>query len=119
MAQSGGNSSSDDMHQELDALEKRITQLKINYDQYFLGIEKLEPARERDDINRFIIDLMGRFVRNTGAKFRRESLKAKFLSYARYWDRILKQIEDGTYRGHRVKAALHERERLKEPPANG
>lgn len=106
------------MHQELDALEKRIQTLKISYDQYFLGIEKLEPAKERDDVNRLIIDLMGRFVRNTGAKFRRESLKAKFLSYGRYWDRILKQIEDGTYRGHRIKAKLHERERAEKDHAH-
>ena len=107
------------MHQELDALEKRIQTLKIAYDQYFLGIEKLEPAKERDDVNKLINELMGRFVRNTGAKFRRESLKAKFLSYGRYWDRILKQIEDGTYRGHRIKAKLHERERAEKEQPNG
>jgi hypothetical protein len=102
----------EDIQKELDVLEKRITQLKVNYDQYFLGMEKFEPHKERGDINRVIIELAARYLRNTGAKFRRDSLKAKFLSYTRYWDRILKQIEDGTYKGHQVKAALHERERL-------
>src|SRR6476659_4862313 len=109
MAAPGGT---EDIQKQLDVLDKRITGLKVAYDQYFLGMEKFEPQKERIEVNKVILELGTRFIRNTGAKFRRDSLKAKFLSYARYWDRILKQIEEGTYRGHQVKAALHERERM-------
>jgi hypothetical protein len=101
----------DDVQKELDELDHRLSALKILYDKYFLGMEKLEPQRERADVNKTIIDLGSRFIRNTGAKFRRDTLKNKFLTYQRFWDRILKQIEDGTYKGHKVKAELHERER--------
>lgn len=103
----------DDIQKELDELDKRITALKVAYDQYFLGMEKLEPAKERGDVNKVILDLGGRFIRNTGAKFRRDQLKSKFLTYARLWDRTLKEIEEGTYRGHRVKAELREKERAR------
>ena len=102
----------DDIQKELDQLDAAITSLKVAYDKYFLGMEKLEPIRERAEINKTILDLASRFIRNTGAKFRRDQLKSKFLTYQRLWDRILKQIEDGTYKGHKVKADLHERERL-------
>jgi len=97
---------------ELDELDSRLTALKIGYDKYFLGMEKYEPQKDRIDIGRIINELAGRYIRNTGAKFRRDQLKSKFLSYGRYWDRILKQIEDGTYRAHKIKAELHEKERL-------
>lgn len=101
----------DDVQKELDELDQRLSALKVLYDKYFLGMEKLEPQRERADVNKTIIDLGSRFIRNTGAKFRRDTLKNKFLTYQRYWDRILKQIEDGTFKGHKIKAELHERER--------
>lgn len=101
-----------DIMKQLDELDSRLTALKIGYDKYFLGMEKFEPQKDRIEIGRIITELAAKFIRNTGAKFRRDQLKSKFLSYGRYWDRILKQIEDGTYRGHRVKAELHEKERL-------
>ena len=101
----------DDIQKDLDELDARLAALKVQYDKYFLGMEKLEPAKERAEIQKINLELGGRFIRNTGAKFRRDSLKNKFLSYCRYWDRILKQIEDGTYKGHKIKAELHERER--------
>lgn len=107
----------DDIQKDLDALDKRLSDLKITYDKYFLGMERFEPIQAREDVGRMIIELSGRFIRNTGAKFRRDSLKSKFLSYSRYWDRILKQIEEGTYKGHKVKAELHERERLEKEAA--
>jgi len=102
---------SEDILKELDELDKRLAVLKVAYDKYFLGMEKLEPSRDRADMNKIINDIGTRYVRNTGATFRRDSLKNKFLAYGRYWDRILKQIEEGTYKGHRVKAELHEKER--------
>lgn len=101
----------DDIQKELDELDHRLAALKVQYDKYFLGMEKLEPSKERAEIQKINLELGGRFIRNTGAKFRRDSLKNKFLSYCRFWDRILKQIEDGTYKGHKIKAELHERER--------
>lgn len=101
----------DDIQKDLDELDARLAALKVLYDKYFLGMEKLEPSKERAEIQKINLELGGRFIRNTGAKFRRDSLKNKFLSYCRYWDRILKQIEDGTYKGHKIKAELHERER--------
>lgn len=101
----------EDVQKELDVLDARMTALKVLYDKYFLGMEKLEPIRERAEIQKTIIELGTRFIRNTGAKFRRDTLKNKFLTYQRFWDRILKQIEDGTYKGHKIKAELHERER--------
>ena len=101
----------DDVQKELDELDSRMTALKVLYDKYFLGMEKLEPQRERAEIHKTIIELGTRFIRNTGAKFRRDTLKNKFLTYQRFWDRILKQIEEGTYKGHKIKAELHERER--------
>jgi hypothetical protein len=102
----------EDINRDLDHLETQLMELKIIYDKYFLGMERLEPLRLRTEVQRAVIEMGTRYVRNTGAKYRRDQIKSKYLSYCRYWDRILKQIEEGTYKGHRVKAELHERERL-------
>lgn len=37
-------------------------------------------------------------MRNTGARFRFQTLVQRFTSYQTYWNRILRQMEEGTYR---------------------
>lgn len=106
-----------DIQKELDELDKRITALKVTFDKYFLGIERLPPLQEKEEIHKKVTDMSVRFIRNTAAKFRRDALKNKFLSYNRYWDRTLQQIEDGTFVNHLKKAKLRERERLEKTAA--
>jgi hypothetical protein len=102
----------EDFQKDLDELDVRLTALKVSYDKYFLGIEKFPPDKERAAVSKTILDLGNRFIRNTGHKFRRDTLKNKFLTYCRLWDRNLKEIEEGTFKPHKIKAELHERERL-------
>lgn len=45
-----------ELAQRLDEIEKRIFQLKLNYEKYFGGRERLEPMKERDDLKRLIRD---------------------------------------------------------------
>jgi len=81
----------------LDELDSRIEALKILYEQYFLGMEKLEPLKERQGVARIVRRVQSAQTKNTAIRFRLNSLNQRFLSYQNYWNRIVRQIEAGTY----------------------
>ncbi len=78
-------------------LEKRVEHLRSTYDQYFQGLERVEPLPERDDLRRQILQIRTIQSRNTGLRFRINQLVAKFNVYEDYWNRVARQVEEGTY----------------------
>lgn len=104
----------DELTSETQAVEEELEALKAKYDLYFLGIERREPGRWREDLKKKVLRLKTAFTRNTGLKFRIQSLHARFLSYERMWLRSAREKEEGTYRRDLFKARLHRHE---EPPA--
>lgn len=83
--------------QDLNRLEKELENLRIRYEQYFMGIERIEPADERKRVRRQIVVASETYTANTAVKFRAQNLKSRLASYENYWNRINKQIEEGTY----------------------
>jgi uncharacterized coiled-coil DUF342 family protein len=94
--------------QEIAQLEKKLNQLKTEYDKYFAGIERIEPSRLRDEVQRIIRQAGTWHITNTGMKFKRDNLIAQFNSYTQYWNRILRRIEEGTYERDVFKMKLKE-----------
>lgn len=91
----------------LDACEKveeELEKLKGRFELYFLGIDRREPAREREETKRRVARLKGEFTRNTGLRFRIETLHARFISYERMWTRSAREKEEGTYRRDLIRA---------------
>jgi hypothetical protein len=76
----------------------KLARLKALYEQYFQGIEKVEPTVPRKDLDRQMEFLRKNQPRNTALRFRFQMLLAKYGSYQTYWQRIARQIEEGTYR---------------------
>ena len=85
-------------------LETRIDRLRALYDQYFMGIEKLEPNVPRKDIDRRIFILRKVQIRNTGIRFRFQMILQRYNTYQTYWQRICRKIDDGTYKRHMLRA---------------
>lgn len=81
----------------LNELETKMGRLRSLYEQYFMGIERIPPATARKEVFRLIRRAEGIYVRNTAQKFRLRSLVQRFNSYKAYWNRVEKQIEEGTY----------------------
>src|ERR1700679_2710531 len=79
-------------------LETRLDRLRSLYDQYFMGIERLEPLVPRKDVERRMAILRKEQIRNTGLRFKFQTLTQRFNTYQTYWIRISRQIEQGTYR---------------------
>jgi hypothetical protein len=84
-----------------------------------VGIERREPARDRDEIKRRIARLKGEFTRNAGLRFRIQTLNARYLSYDRMWARSAREKEEGTYRRDVLRARRHLRQKPGRPKAAG
>ncbi|AKI99553.1 Hypothetical protein AA314_01180 [Archangium gephyra] len=90
--------------QECDAIEADIAALKVAYEFYFMGNERLPPTRAYEDLKKRLERLKTSFIRNTAAKFRVQAIATKFGTYERLWQRTLQEIENGTYKRDVAKA---------------
>lgn len=95
----------DEFDRLLSDLEVRLERLRALYEQYFIGIEKLEPTVPRKDVDRRFWDLRKVRVRNTALRFRLQTLVQRYNTLQQYWLRICRQIEAGTYSRHLRRAA--------------
>jgi hypothetical protein len=110
-----------EIEEGIEELDKRVERLRALYDQYFLGIERLEPAILRKDVERRFWGLRREKIRNTAVRFRFQMLCQRFTTYQTFWQRVARQIEEGTYRRdvmkvrQRLELQRHERkqERLR------
>jgi hypothetical protein len=102
---------------ELRLLEFKLTQLKRDYDQYFLGNRPREPVQLRSEINKVVIELTNTAIKNTASRFKFTSICSRYQAFRRQWDETLRKIEAGTYERHRFKAKLHEKEAPEQPVA--
>jgi hypothetical protein len=107
----------DELEEETRSLEEDLEALKARYEQYFLGVERKEPSRWRDELRKRVMRLKEAFTRNTGLKFRIHSLHARYLSYERLWMRSAREKEEGTYRRDVFKARLRARRDEREASA--
>lgn len=97
--------------EELKLLEVRLSQLKLEYEKYFLGNRPTEPGQQRAEIQKTVLRLSNTRITNTAQRFKFNSLNGRFQAFKRQWDNVLRQIEAGTYKRHVFKADLRDRER--------
>ncbi len=102
--------------EEIQLLEAKLNELKVAYEKYFAGVERLEPARLRDEVQRMVRKTGTFHITNTGLKFKRDTIIAQFNTLVQHWNRILKQIEDGTYSRDLFRMKLKDKEKGDPPP---
>jgi hypothetical protein len=78
--------------------ESKLKRLRALYDQWFAGIERLEPQQQRKELDHILGLLRREQVRNTALKFRFNQIVQRYTTYTTYWRRITRQIEEGTYK---------------------
>lgn len=101
----------------LDEIEQRMFLLKIEYEKYFSGIEKIEPLRDREELKRAMRDFLDEPIRNTVQRFRYQTLKARFQSLELYWTRNLVLMERGAHPKMRFRADVKAQQRRPVPGA--
>lgn len=96
--------------QQAKDLMEKLEELRIEYEKYFIGVERKEPITPRQILEREIRRFLDtpKMMRNH-EKMLIENLRSRFVSQQNYWTRTLHEIEKGTYRRH----VLMNREREK------
>ena len=98
-----------DLNKELDLLEKRIKELRIDYEQHFSGYVPYPPTKQHEQLQRFIRKMINAPFKSTADNFRLNTLVYRFKTYATQWEKIAKQRERGTYYKDVYKANLREK----------
>jgi len=88
----------------LSDAETRLRRLKTLYDQWFSGIERMEPAVARKELEDLLVKLRRETVNNTALRFRLQQIVQRHTTFTTYWRRIARQIEDGTFKRDLVRA---------------
>ncbi len=96
-SKTGGDLSTKELEELLDAVDTTMDRLKTLYESYFLGIQKQAPSFIHADLERKLRDMQQLQMRNTGLRYRLATMQQKFGAYNSYWRRTLRQIENGTY----------------------
>jgi hypothetical protein len=81
-------------------IERDLERLHALYNQYFMGIEKTEPAIPRKNLDRKIYVMRREQILNTALRFRLQMQIQKYNTQSTYWNRVCRQIENGTYQRH-------------------
>lgn len=94
---------------DLLLLEEELKKLIIEYEKYFIGVEKREPLKQLADVERLIRKYMGIPINNTMMKFKYNTLVARLCTYKQNWNKINILIENGKYSRDRYKMGLHQK----------
>jgi len=86
-----------DVEVELQQIDREFREVAIAYEQYFMGVDKFEPAKERQILSLRLRRLLTSYIPQTDLRFRLQGLASRLQSYIAYWDRILRLIEEGRY----------------------
>lgn len=85
-------------------LESRLERLRVLYEQYFMGLEKRPPEIPRKDVERRAQDLRKVRFQNTASRFKFQTIIQRYNTLQQYWNRTCRDIENGTYRRHVLRA---------------
>lgn len=97
--------------------EAMIEALRHDYEQYFLGNERFAPDALHQQVKRTLRRLNAAPITRTVTQFKLRNLSQRLMTYSTYWNRILRQIEDGTYVRHVKRAQRRQQATLAQTAA--
>ncbi len=96
----------EEIEELLDELERNLSRLRIDYEQFFMGNMRREPQALRGKVQKSVLKLVNEPPRQSRQKFRFNTLNARFQVYRQLWGRTLREMERGTYKRDRFKLAI-------------
>ena len=97
--------------EDLALLDRRMNELKVQYEHYFLALARTEPLKLRTEVQSLVARWNGERITNTMHKFRYQALVGRFNSMLTLWNRSVREIEEGTFKRDLFRVSLHEQER--------
>ena len=94
--------------EDITRLEHDLRELIIKYEQYFFGIEKREPLRLLEEVERQARRYQNMSIPNTRDRFKYDSLVAALMVHKQKWIRTNRLIEEGKYERDRFRMSLND-----------
>lgn len=98
-----------DLRQELEKLASMLSELKVQYEQFFTGILQFSPDKLHNEVKRKIRQLIKAPLKSHAISFRLKSLEGRYNTFNTYWQRVLKEREEGRYSRDVFKINLRDR----------
>jgi len=114
----GDSLSRSEIDGKLQKLETKLDNLRRDYEQFFVGARDRPPRNTRKQVDKLVRDLEQASVTNTSQKFRLRGLVQRYNSYKQKWNRVERQIEEGTYAPHQERAKRRAGERTDDDQPN-
>ncbi|UCG38775.1 MAG: hypothetical protein JSV00_00635 [bacterium] len=83
-------------------LEQNIQRLKTVYEQYFAGVERRPPDKLAETVAREVRSLTATVINNTALRFRAQQAISRYNTYLSYWQKNLRDLEEGRKPKRRV-----------------
>ena len=90
------------MEERIRRLEQDIIKLKAAYDQYFAGIERRPPDQLAAKVAKEVRTMTATVMTNTALRFRSQQAISRSNTYLQYWQRNLRDLEEGRKPRRRV-----------------
>ncbi len=98
-----------DPAKELKRLVQGLEELKVQYEQFFMGITLYQPDKLHREVRMLIRRIRKAPFKKPRHRYRLRSLEARYHTYHDYWQRVLRQREEGTYSKDVFKANMRDR----------
>jgi len=95
--------------QEIDRLEARLEELRVTYEQHFIDIIPQAPDAMRKEVARTIRLLLKAPFKNSQTRFRLRTVIHRYQTYSSYWERVLKEREEGRFVRDLFKVEMREK----------
>lgn len=97
------------LESELRKLEAQIEELRVLYEQHFIDVLPNPPDKLRKEVVRKIRVLLKAPFKNSQTRFQLRTLVTRYQTYATYWERVVKEREEGKYVRDVFKAEMREK----------
>ncbi len=83
------------LREKLPELERKLEELNKKFEKYFMGLERVPPLRERDELRREILKIVDAKGEKYEVLYRAKQLAYRFNTYSNMWDKMMKAKEEG------------------------
>jgi hypothetical protein len=104
---------------DLDTLEHSIKKLQIEWEKFFGGVERKPPVDLAARVERLVRQVAGEELKNSGERFRYQTLTARYNTFNELWNKRLRAREEGRpvgIHGARAEHIAMERQLAVHPP---
>jgi len=103
-----------DLRAELSKFEQTLGDLKVQYEQYFTSLVPFPPDKLHANVKTQLRKLLKAPFKSSAMVYQLKMLETRYHTFHTYWQRVLREREEGRYIRDVFKADLHERLALEE-----